>query len=1329
MRLSKHAKFWALGALGGVGLFALGVFAQQTLEINPSEQDLFSDLKAVFFLDRNGDEIKSIVRWNASGSTLVTAPTSELIGGEAKNTLQNNASIIGSTDSSNTSAGAFLIATNGGKVQWESMQSFIWGANNTTLSGFNTIAVATKDTNINADNALALASKNTNITAKDAIAIGWEDINLKGQASLAIWSKIDSAAQGAMVFNAKNEQLNLNNESNNTFVINAKNGLIVNTNTSANPKIQLTVSGAIKLWEVNNAPAQASPYISTKKVGNVTCVCGKVNNGNIAISKYSRNNKQHAEVCQKVCNNETPTLPGQCGAAATNYPLGQTQWSTDDFCQWGLGYAGAKPAFPALGGQTTWTCESFPSGGVNCTATRKWCGDGIKAAGEQCDLGTNNGKPDSNCSASCENVKAPKCGVNAKTYLGSDVAWAQPNGFCTDGSVLGEATPAFWNGSTSWQKTWTCKNKNNKNLNCSANRLPPMVAGKCNLTQLGECDAWVLSWAIKTINNGKRRECAGLYGGSNNTCSTCDSGYTYNETSTKCEVATCPTGFNASNGKCVKWACHNRIKSWTHWCENSKTKDHQSLCRTITTQASCENSYEVNVGYPGGDPTFPSRYPDAYRNITLGPNLVSKDFAKNKIVPYAPRGIDMGYIWWTNGTSMFWYSKIGPCQWGEQEELVVCKNASGDILPDENCVSKKPEQEDICDPISPVPPSTTPPRPPKAPLNGQCKIHSWNHPSQPATTTANGCVAGDYQDIPDDTTNWKWKCKGKNWGKETICSANKQLLQQCPSWFTAYNGKCVQRRCEKNTQAVSQVSWVCKDKSESFQNGPHLCINNQHWPKYQNMPKWNPITGCPSWYKDIPAWIIWSMPSVPKEISGILTARGIVSSLCSSYSEFECTRDRSCEWDNSQATLDKIREFSEAIASEELGPRSLGKIKGGSKCTDSEGNILSDTICENAGIGTKEDVCRSSTTCSEGFSMYNGKCVKWECEVEDQSEKRGCYTKNLREGCYGSWNPSEGWHLWGSSVYICEKLGKNKCTKERGCSRGIGWSTERLCEWIKTEDLCKKDSNCAWGGEQSRLESWLGGKFRLWWESWLSSTLKNLAGLKKTGKKICTEDWGNTLLDSECDPAKKSELSCGTTQPISSQKINGQCKTYQWAHTSQPATATANGCLAGEYEDLPDDTNNWKWKCKGKNGGVEDICHSGKEYSLEIKWKEINQSCGSRRLHITIKNPKGENMKIEHSYTLSSINVLRRENSTYEKKQYSKKLEKLTSEKIYEFDLPEIPKPSLCGWFVKGEFSIHVTINWKEEVKKFSYQQDSYEVHPEQGCPACSTWYKSPNRD
>ena len=901
MKLSKHAKFWALGALGGVGLFALGVFAQQTLQINPSEQDLFSDLKAVFFLDRNGDEIKSIVRWNASGSTLVTAPTSELTGGEAKNTLQNNASIIGSTDSSNTSAGAFLIATNGGKVEWESMQSFIWGANNTTLSGFNTIAVATKDTNINADNALALASKKTYITAKDAIAIGWEDIKLKGQASLAIWSKIDSAAQGAMVFNANNERLNLNNESNNTFVINVKNGLIVNTNTSANPNIQLTVSGAIKLWEVNNAPAQASPYISTKKVGNVICVCGKVNNGNIAISKYSRNNKQHAEICQKVCNNESPTLPGQCGAAATNYPLGQTQWSTDDFCQWGLGYAGAKPTFPALGGQTTWTCESFPSGGVNCTASRKGCGDGIRAAGEQCDLGTNNGKPDSNCSTSCENVKAPKCWANAKTYLGSDVAWAQPNGFCTDDSVLGEATPAFWNGSTSGQKTWTCKNKNGKNLNCSANRLPPAVAGVCGTT-LNTCSAGTLSGQT-SIAHGNRWSCDGLYGGSNKTCSRCESGYKYNTTTNICEID-CPNPiYRHTNGVTIKAAdCAEAGKEYLfegqkyyvardkndikakigvniypanrivttrvtdmgqmfkrnssfnqdigNWDTSKVTNMHEMFNWARAFNQPLNNWDTSKVTYMQG--MFNSAY--AFKQplnnwdtskVTNMHGMFYQAHAFNQPLNNwdTSKVTDMSYMFnraeafdqplnnWdtskvTNMWAMFAWAKAfnqSLNNWDTSKVTYMRAMFAWALAFDQPLnnwdISKVTDMESMFDlakafnqplnnwDISKVinmsymfnwaqafrnnqpycnwanwsakkwnfvnmglnACATSPSK-----VNGQCKAYPWNHASQPATATANACVAGDYQDIPDDANNWKWKCIGKYGATSTECSASKQ---------------------------------------------------------------------------------------------------------------------------------------------------------------------------------------------------------------------------------------------------------------------------------------------------------------------------------------------------------------------------------------------------------------------------------------------------------------------------------------------------------------------------------------------------------------------------
>ena len=595
MKLSKHAKFWALGALGGVGLFALGVFAQQNgaLDIDSTNQDLFSDLKAVFFLERkDNNEIDSIVRLNVSNGTVVSAPTSDLAGGEAKNTLQNNASIIGSTNSVNTSSGAFLIATNSGRVEGESMQSFVWGASNTTLKGYNAIAVATKNTNLEADNTLALAAKDSTVLARDSVVLGGENITINpaGQASLAVWSKINVlGASGALVFNGKTIPLQVDTASAHTMVVNADNGLIINTNNSNNQKIQLTVSGAIKLWEVNNAPAQASPYISVKTKGSVTCVCGKVNNQNSALSKYTRGNKQIADLCQKVCDDQNTTLTAQCGAAATNYPLTQTQWSTDDFCQWGLGHAGAKPTFPTLGGQVSWTCESFPSGGPTCTATRKGCGDGIRAAGEQCDLGTNNGKPDSNCSVSCENVKAPKCWANAKTYLGSDVAWAQPNGFCTDDSVLEEATPAFWNGSTSGQKTWTCKNKNNKNLTCSANRLPPAVAGACGTT-LNTCSAGTLSGQT-SITHGKRWSCDGLYGGSNKTCSTCDSGYKYNTTTNICEVD-CPNPiYRHTNGVTIKAAaCAESGKEYMF--EGQKyyvARDKDDIKQKIAT-----NSYPAN---------------------------------------------------------------------------------------------------------------------------------------------------------------------------------------------------------------------------------------------------------------------------------------------------------------------------------------------------------------------------------------------------------------------------------------------------------------------------------------------------------------------------------------------------------------------------------------------------------------------------------------------------------------------------------------------------------------------------------------------------------------
>ena len=1147
MKLSKHAKFWALGVLGGVGLFALGVFAQQ---------DLFSDLKAVFFLDRNGDEIDSIVRLNVSNGTVVSAPTSDLAGGEATNTLQNNASIIGSTNSVNTSSGAFLIATNSGRVEGESMQSFVWGASNTTLNGYNAIAVATKNTNLQANNTLALAAKDSTVSARDSVVLGGEriTINPAGEASLAVWSKINVlGASGALVFNGKPSLLQVDTASAHTMVVNADNGLIINTNNSNNQKIQLTVNGAIKLGAVANQTTPTSPYISVKTRGNVTCVCGKVNNQNSALSKYTRGNKQIADLCQKVCDDQNTTLTAQCGAAATNYPLTQTQWSTDDFCQWGLGHAGAKPTFPTFGGQVSWTCESFPSGGPTCTATRKGCWDGIRAAGEQCDLGTNNGKPDSNCSANCENVKAPKCWANAKTYLGSDVAWAQPNGFCTDDSVLGETTPAFWNGSTSWQKTWTCKNKNNKNLTCSANRLPPAVAGVCG-TALNTCSAGTLSGQT-TIPHGKRWSCDGLYGGSNKTCSTCDSGYKYNTTTNICEVD-CPNPiYRHTNGVTIKAAaCAESGKEYMF--EGQKyyvARDKDDIKEKITTNAYpanrivttrvtelnnlFENNHTFNQDIWNWDTsnvttmihTFKEAYAfnqdinywDVSKVIRMdGMFLVASAFNKplnrwntsnvesmadmfavthnfnqdisnwnvskvntmRHMFAYTTSYNKPLTNWNTsnvrNMDAMFWESKafnqpIAHLNVSNVTTMVgMFSNNPVFNQPLNGWGSKLHNNVNLTNTFRGVTAFNQPLDQWKiwiksdahlttmfsgatafkanqpycnwanwsakkwnfvnmglnACINGQCKFYPWNHSSQPATSTANGCVGGDYQDIADDANNWKWKCNGKYWATSSECSASKQPT--CPSGFTSSNGKCVKWKCETTPASSS----------------PAKCDGTYN---------------ASTWGK--------------------------------------------CYF------IDKPNITSDSWLSFDAG--------------------------DNCLYATTENQCT-------GIMRFR---KDWQSGEDSWAQAQG-HPEDIAESPW--WvDYSRSWGQW-----------------ERFCTWVYNSPSHKPCSTFTTVTECnKKNPDCK----------------RITWTTTPAST-----------KTVCIDDQWNTISDSFCSNAG--------AKPSCTSSINGQCKVYPWTHTSQPATNTANGCVAWDYLDDADTNTYWQWKCTAKNWGSEAICKAKKidEYGV-----------------------------------------------------------------------------------------------------------------------------------
>ena len=1252
MKLSKHAKFWALGVLGGVGLFALGVFAQQNgaLDIDSTNQDLFSDLKAVFFLERKEDnnEIDSIVRLNVSNGTVVSAPTSDLAGGEAKNTLQNNASIIGSTNSVNTSSGAFLIATNSGRVEGESMQSFVWGASNTTLNGYNAIAVATKNTNLQANNTLALAAKDSTVSARDSVVLGGEriTINPAGEASLAVWSKINVlGASGALVFNGKPSLLQVDTASAHTMVVNADNGLIINTNNSNNQKIQLTVNGAIKLGAVANQTTPTSPYISVKTRGNVTCVCGKVNNQNSALSKYTRGNKQIADLCQKVCDDQNTTLTAQCGAAATNYPLTQTQWSTDDFCQWGLGHAGAKPTFPTFGGQVSWTCESFPSGGPTCTATRKGCWDGIRAAGEQCDLGTNNGKPDSNCSANCENVKAPKCWANAKTYLGSDVAWAQPNGFCTDDSVLGETTPAFWNGSTSWQKTWTCKNKNNKNLTCSANRLPPAVAGVCG-TALNTCSAGTLSGQT-TIPHGKRWSCDGLYGGSNKTCSTCDSGYKYNTTTNICEVD-CPNPiYRHTNGVTIKAAaCAESGKEYMF--EGQKyyvARDKDDIKEKITTNAYpanrivttrvtelnnlFENNHTFNQDIWNWDTsnvttmihTFKEAYAfnqdinywDVSKVIRMdGMFLVASAFNKplnrwntsnvesmadmfavthnfnqdisnwnvskvntmRHMFAYTTSYNKPLTNWNTsnvrNMDAMFWESKafnqpIAHLNVSNVTTMVgMFSNNPVFNQPLNGWGSKLHNNVNLTNTFRGVTAFNQPLDQWKiwiksdahlttmfsgatafkanqpycnwanwsakkwnfvnmglnACINGQCKFYPWNHSSQPATDTANACVAGDYQDISDDTNNWKWKCNGKYSGTSTECSATKQPT--CPSGFTSSNGKCVKWECKKIASSYTPGQCGGGTYTETALSAPYCTLRSMGL-------LWN---GNPTAIPELCKKLSNAECSNPKS-SGVEAQAyycGIPNRLLSSF-----TSELNTLWGYNGVVLEECK----------------GKNAEYSICQISQGSTTSTHPCSSL---SHESECTAKN------------CIRTPWAWAPASAKVNCI-----DNLWNTLPDSQCASLWS----------KPTCSPDVEQNITI---TKVDCSWIHfhlngnpnlwTTDLTFSTDGKTWWAPQNA------------WQ-WNSPREMRSTYPKKWWLRLLYIKSGSWIWTGI---AEYDISSC-----YQSSKVNGQCKAYPWNHTSQPATATANWCVAGDYQDISDDATSWKWKCNGKNGGTSTECSASKQ--------------------------------------------------------------------------------------------------------------------------------------
>ena len=133
---------------------------------------------------------------------------------------------------------------------------------------------------------------------------------------------------------------------------------------------------------------------------------------------------------------------------------------------------------------------------------------------------------------------------------------------------------------------WKCKGDTwatNEEVNCFAHA-PEPKAGECNLSEVNKCRVGTVEETSKPLTNGTRWNCVWVDGGDSTTCSTCDDGYRYNSTTSKCEPK-CGAGYTLHNGHCVKWKCETipgsttpgqcsgtyQKPTWKYYYEGEKT--------------------------------------------------------------------------------------------------------------------------------------------------------------------------------------------------------------------------------------------------------------------------------------------------------------------------------------------------------------------------------------------------------------------------------------------------------------------------------------------------------------------------------------------------------------------------------------------------------------------------------------------------------------------------------------------------------------------------------------------------------------------------------------
>lgn len=553
-----------------------------------------------------------------------------------------------------------------------------------------------------------------------------------------------------------------------------------------------------------------------------------------------------------------------------------------------------------------------------------------------------------------------------------------------------------------------------------------------------------------------------------------------------------------------------------------------------------------------------------------------------------------------------------------------CRGDNGAHNQDANCIAHKP-----------------------APQAGQC------------AQALNTCTVGTVKDATNIANGKRWSCEGLHgWSTDTTCSlcddgyeynsATNRCDPKCGAGYTLHAGICVKWACV--TASTSPKLWWARPADTEMPRGWMSLFSVSAWSLYE-WPQWSRWTHSFQW----PRWPQWSRSPAPKWPSE--TSEGPLEHGRPKGPKGPKGPERAPFQPPVHVT--QQYQWPSWPRKPQQSPTWLNKT---AKCVDDKWNIHPDSLCVNA--GPKPECGSTSATtpplqqCSVGFTLNNGKCVKWECKKDTaaplslvplgnctgragkdsfsnilcnrrRTDKTFCEKNILCEWKEWPTSSSEVWicktktspilspalagypcreelssqKVVSEEVYMGKTVteivrlpSKKKCTYEVPLSH-YEPNQSLFCEEMETRQECLKNSNCDWkrvetvSGKAAKCvdsewntvqesncnNAWVKPscnkecspwfsrykgkcvawrcsiwecKYALTWDSWTCRQMKIPYVCTRSPHYNCKREWtaspvGNgqgvswclsevwlRLPDTQCDPAKKSELNCGPGELI-----------------------------------------------------------------------------------------------------------------------------------------------------------------------------------------------------